>query len=537
MSVPSQQMIDFYDLTGGLNTVKSAIALQPNEARDLQDIDFFPIGGISKRGGLTIQNSGAISANASTGMFLARFSTAGGTNKLLLVNNTSLYDITSFPQTDKTNGQTITYSANNIWNFDILNDIVVAVNNVDTVLQINSSLTATTLTGIQLTTCLFVLEFRGYMLYFNCLVSGTQQYDRMYFSSIDDPTTVGATSFFDIAKKSGGDVRGAVDYKGNLYVFKRDKIVQVNYQVNRVNSSGLTFPFIEFPVPVVDGVGTMSHRSICKFTTPETHPTPGQELVFFVDQFGTPRIFDGTATVSFYSKIGYSRDTTITSLSSMDMSRAAYAFSINYPQKNKIFFFLSKTNSQQDTCWVLDYSTGFSLSRYKLAYPVNCGTLVQKSDSTWKPFIADYTGNVYEMDRGTSDNGKPIDAYYTTGDSYIQSPSLQSNWDWLKIRGQTDSGSSPITISYYVDGLDTASLTDSRSLFQSNQTTWGTTGAGGTMIWGQSTWAKTGISPADSEVNTLARTLRVKLEQATLNTTFNIEGWTLGARPMGVQQQ
>lgn len=535
MALVKHTFTDFFDLTGGLNTVDSAIRLKKSEARDLQDIDFFPIGGISKRNGYV--NFGQYGSGIIVGVYQARYSLAGGTNILFSVNNGALYsvDTSTGTHTGITNGLSITVGANNIWCFDILNNICVLGNGLDNPIQINSTPTATALTsGLPFTSFLFPVQSRGYMWYFRPTVSGSILYDRGYFSSINDPVTVGTNNFVDIGKGQGGDVKGAVDYKTYLYVFKRNGIYQLTFQPTQVNSSGDLFPWTQYPNPVVPGVGTQSHRSIVKFTTPSTHPSPGQELVFFVDQYGVPRIFDGTTTLSFSSKIGYSRDTNILSLSNMDASRSAYAFSINYPAKNKILFFLSKTGSKQDTCWVLDYSTGFAISRYKFAVPMNVGTLVEKSDGTSKPFAADYTGGFYELDRGTTDAGFPINDYYITPDVFSKTPALQNKWFFCELRGINGSTSQGTRLSYYQDASDTPTLSDTKSL-ANTQTTWGD--GPPPMIWGISSWAKQGISTKTSEIGLVSKTLRTKIESVNkLTDSLMLEGWTIASEELGTAQ-
>lgn len=530
--------VDYYNCVDGINTVSSALRLKPSEARNAQNMDLFPIGGFSKRNGYTALNSTAVGTSACTGLYMARYFLNGGTNIAYMFSGAALYSMSAAlggTWADATNSLTITAGNNNIWNMAILNDIVVAGNgNTDASLQISSAGVATALSGggLPFTKFLFPVESRGYMWYFQPTVS-TVQYDRGYFSSVNDPATVGSTSFVDVAKGQGGDVRGAVDYKGALFVFKRHGIYQINYQPTRVNSSGTLFPWTESPNPVVPGVGTQSHRSIVKFTTPSTHATPGQELVFFVDQFGIPRIFDGATTISFSSKIGSSRDTTITSLASMDMSRNSYCFAVNYPTKNRILCFMSQTGSQQDTCWVLDYTTGFSFMRYKFYHPFNCGTLFEKSDGTFKPYFGDYAGKVYQGDSGTSDDSHPIEDYYITGDAFLKSPSYESKWFFIDVRGSNGSTSQNTKISTYVDGNDTIAKTDTFSLADS-QTLWGSSQP---MTWGISSWSKQGMIQRASEVNMTSKTLRIKIETVDkLNDRLVMEGMSLTADVLGTSQ-
>lgn len=533
MSEVAYQYINKFEMTGGLNTVSSSIFLKPGEFRDVQNIDYFPIGGFSKRNGYLYLNTSPVGSSACTGLYMGRYFLSGGTNLAYLVSGTKIYKMTSVLDgtwTDITSALTITAGNNNIWNFAMLNDIAVLGNGTDSPIQLSSSGVASALTaGMPWTTFKFPVEYRGYMFYFVPTVGGAVKYDRGYFSSINDPTTVGSNNYIDIGVGQGGDVQGAVDYKTYLYVFKRHGIYQINYQPTRVNSAGTIFPFNEFPNPVVPGVGTQSHRSICKFTTPATHSTPGQELVFFIDQFGSPRIFDGITTLSFSSKIGTSRDTTIPSLSDMDNSRLPYCFSINYPSKNRIIFFLSNSDSKQNGVWVLDYSVGFAISRYSYNDDFNVAALFEKSDGTFKPYYGNYAGTVYQSDQGTSDNGVLIDGYAVSGDSYIGSPINRSKWYFIEMRGATGSSSQDLSIDHYLDASDASNASDTPTLADV-QTLWGDSQP---MTWGVSAWSKAGIVSRSSEINLVGKTIRTKFRNNVLDETFMLEGWALAGEPLG----
>lgn len=543
MAKVNHDIIDHYNMVDGLNTVSSAIRLKPSEFRDIQNMRYFPIGGFSKRNGYDALNDVAVGAGAGacTGLYQGRYSLNGGTNIAYLVSGSKLWSMSAAlggTWTDATNGLTITAGDNNLWNFSILNNIVVAGNgNTDASFQIDSGGTATALNPGPFTKFLFAVECRGYMWYLVPTVGGNVLYDRVYFSNINDPTTVGTNNFVDIGKGQGGDVRGAADYKGYFYVWKRHGIYQLNYQPTRINSSGTLFPWTEFPNPIVPGVGTQSPRSIVKFTTPSTHTTPGQELIFFVDQFGNPRIFDGVNTISFSSKIGSSRDTTIKCLEDMNQARNPYSFAINNPKKNIIQCWLSENNSRQDTTWVLDYNVGFSWGRDDYYSAFNCGALFEKSDGTFFPFVADYAGKVYQLETGTTDDGQPINDYAVTGDDYLKSPALKSKWYFAETRGVNGSDDQATKVTHYINGEDTPVKSSEISLANA-QTEWSTVGdPEPTMIWARDSWAKSGLVTRSTEINMDSKTLRTKFESVDkLNDTLIVEGFSLLGEVLGTAQ-
>lgn len=541
MAALSGQLKDYFNCLEGVDTVSSSVTLGPTKFRDAQNINMFPVGGYSWRNGYAKLNSSAVSANACNGLTMARYTTG---NIAVLVSGNKVYSMPSNLNgtwTDRTNGITLSTGNTINYSFGTLNDTLVGCNDTDSVFQMDNALTVAVLAGSPVfTSAMFCLEHLGYMFYGQTVESATRQYDRFRFSDINAPnsfTMLGSNNFIDVAVKTGGDLRGAVSYNGNLYAFKRHGIHLISFQPTQVNSSGVIFPFSQYPVPVIPRVGTQSHRSIVKFTTPITNTKQsGVELVFFVDQFGTPRIFDGSATVQIGYPIQSSRDTTITSLSSMDRSQLPYTWAVNYPDRNQIWVFMAKDSALMDTCWVMDYTTGFSWTRHKFANTFASGSLFEKSSGKWTIFTGDYAGTVYEQDTTALDVATAISSYVVHGDAYNDSPTINSNWSWIELKGATGDNSQTIQLDFYKNGEDIPSITLSGVALASIQTTWGTTGVGGTMTWGSSVWAKSGLTTLQKEIGMDAKTLRVKISNTTASNTLALEGFSLNSQPLGVSQ-
>lgn len=536
------QITDYFKCVDGTDTISSSVLLGPGKFRDSQNINMFPVGGYSWRNGYTKLNSSAINSGAAiNGLHMVRYSTG---NIAVAVAGTKIYSMPSSLNgtwTDRTNGVTLSAGNTVTYSFGMLNDVLVACNDTDTTIQMNSSLTVAILAGSPVfTSAKFCLEHIGYMFYGQTVESATRQYDRFRFSDINAPnsfTSLGSNNFIDVAKKTSGDLTGGVSYNGNLYAFKRHGIHLITFQPTQVNSSGTIFPFSNYPVPIVPNVGTQSHRSIVKFTTPITNTRQsGVELVFFVDQYGTPRIFDGTTTVQVGYPIQSSRDTTITSLSDMDNTQLPYTWAVNYPDRNQIWVFMSSDSSLLDTCWVMDYTVGFSWHRHTFADNFLSGALFEKSNGKWQIFTGDYAGFAYNQDSGTNDDGTAISSYVVHGDAFNQSPTLHSNWNFIELKGTTGTDLQYVQLDFYKDGEDLPSITLSNVTLARTQTTWGTTGAGGTMTWGTSVWGRSGIAMVQKEISMDAKTLRVKISNSTLNSTLTLEGFSLASRPLGVNQ-
>ena len=532
---------DFYQSVEGMDTISSSVMVGPTKFKDAQNINMFPVGGYSWRNGYTLLNNSPVSTATCNGLHMPRFTNG---NTAVLVAGTKIYTMPSSLNgtwTDKTNGVTLSAGNTVTYSFALLNDILVACNDTDTTIQMDNTLTVATLAGSPVfTSAMFCLEHLGYMFYGQTVESATRQFDRFRFSDINAPnsfTSLGSNNFIDVAKKTAGDLRGAVSFNGNLYAFKRNGIYLITFQPTQVNSSGTIFPFSQFPVPIVPRVGTQSHRSIVKFTTPITNTKQsGVELVFFVDQFGMPRIFDGTTTVQIGYPIQKSRDTTVKTLSNMDLSQLPYCYAVNYPARNQIWLFMSQSSSLLDTVWILDYTVGFAWTRHSFASNMASTALFEKSNGQWNLFSGDYAGTVYNQDSGTDDNGTAISSYVIHGDAFLGSPTTRSNWPWIELKGATGDNTQTIQLDFYKDGEDIPSITLSSVSLASIQTTWGTTGPGGTMTWGTSTWAKSGITTLQKEIGMDAKTLRVKVSNKIKGNTLNLEGFSLAGIPLGVSQ-
>lgn len=524
MPLIASEQLDIYSITEGLNTIKSGIRIGPNELKDCQNIRYKPVGGFKWREGYT--TLGNSPGQAATGLYMARFSS--GTNVAFRTRSTMLEKMDSLDGTwdDITGALSLTSGQNNLFVFDVLNDTVIGVNGVDTPIQISSALSAShtsALPGSAVATAVY--QHRGYMFYVTS--------DKLFFSDLNTPATVGTNNYIQPGSKTGGNIIGGVDYNGKNYVFKRHGIYAIEFQPTRVNSSGTLFPFVENPDPIVPGVGTQSHRSIVKFTTPSTHKSPGQELVFFVDQFGVPRLFDGQTSLAIGAPLLYSRDEAIKSLSIVSRTRLPQVWCVNDAANNLIYCFMTSTSSssQHDLCWILDYTVGFAWCRDQYERNFNCGTIFENTSGVFVPYFADYSGQVYVTSSGQTDNGTAITSYARTGDLYVKSPSVQSKWLTNELRGTTGSASQAITIEYFIDGEDSASNTSSAILFKQNQADWDE------VNWDEFNWAYTGLTTRSDEVNLEAKTLSIKFSNSTSGNTGLIEGFTLFVIPEGWKQE
>lgn len=523
MPLISSEILDLYSFTDGLNTTKSGIRVGPSELKNCQNIRFYPLGGFMwRRGYSTLGNA---PGNAATGLYMARFSS--GTSVAFRAQGAKIEKMDALDGTwdDITNSVTLTSGQNNLVSFATLNDIVIGVNGVNNAFQISSSLVTTTVGALPSSVIpTFVYEHRGYMFYVTD--------NALFFSDLNTPATIQTNNFIRVAGKNGGQHVGGVDYNGKNFVFKRHGIYAVEFNPTRVNTAGDLFPFTENANPIVSGIGTQSPRTIVKFTTPSTHKTPSRELVFFLDQFGLPRLFDGSTSFSIGVPIATSRDTDVLSLDAMERTRLPHCWAVNDSNANLIYLHMSSDGSTAtDTTWILDYNQAFSWCRDSYADDFNCGAMFETNDGIFKPYFANYTGQVMEMDSAQTDNGTAITSKARTGDLYVKSPAILSKWLYNEVRGTSGDEDETLLINYYVDGEDSPSVTGSVSLFRQGEPQWDDEN------WDDFNYSYVGLTTKSSEINVEAKTLSVEFVNETSGNTATIEGFSLFAIPEGWKQE
>jgi hypothetical protein len=523
MPLISSEVMDRYSITDGLNTRKSGIRITESELKNCQNIRYFPLGGFMWRQGYT--TLGNQPNSAATGLYMGRFST--GTNVAFRTQGTKLEKMDALDGTwdDITGALSLTAGQDNLVSFAMLNDTVIGTNGVNNAFQVSSALSATTvgaLPGSVIPTAVY--EHRGYMFYVTS--------DQIFFSDLNTPATVQTNNYIRVGGKNGGQHVGGIDFRGQNFVFKRHGIYSVVFQPTRFNSNGDLFPFIENANPIVPGVGTQSARTIVKFTTPASNKNPGQEMVFFLDQFGVPRLFDGEQSLSVGESILKSRDTNVTSLENMERTRLPYTWALNDPQNNLIYLFMSSDGqTKHDVCWILDYNLSFAWCRDSYADTFNCGAMFEDLDGIFRPYFGNYVGQTMVMNSGQTDNGTAIVSKARTGDLYQKSPAVRSKWLYNEVRGTSGSATQTLTINYYVDGEDSPSQTGSITLFKEGQSNWDE------VNWDEFNFAYTGLTTKSSEINLEAKTLSIEFSNSTSGSTHTIEGHSLFVIPEGWKQE
>jgi hypothetical protein len=156
---------------------------------------------------------------------------------------------------------------------------------------------------------------------------------------------------------------------------------------------------------------------------------------------------------------------------------------------------------------------------------------VENNSGIFKPYFANYNGQVFETGSGQTDNSTAITSYARTGDLFVNKISVQSRWLYNEIRGMGGDTTQTVVLDYFVDGENTASYSSSVILVKSNQALWDQ------VTWDQFNFAYSGLTTKSSEVNLESKTLSVQFSNTTSGNTASIEGFSLFVIPEGWKQE
>jgi hypothetical protein len=378
--------ISLGSLGGGLNSTASALALADNEASDLKNIEFSVFGSVAKRNGYTRLNTSAANSGATcTGL---TWVTLGGTSFLVGTFGDQIMKQDGLDGTwdDITGGVTITAGNDNLFTFTVLDDLMLATNNVDPVIKwtgtgnVAAGDVPTGLTDAQWTE-----TWNNFAFYANTLVSGTRHSTRIYWSNLKDPTTWTATDFNDVGKNDGQAITGIRGIGDQFIIFKEHSIWKMLF----TGDSDVPFVFQETPADV----GCISGYSIQEVNN---------GLVFLAED--GLYFFDGVDAVKVSNRLN-------TTFSSFEDNRFDTAVSSYQHSKNR--YWLSFTTSGASTHnRILIWDTannafsvyyGADAAADANQYEANAFTIVNTGGEE-RLYHGDYAGFSYRNDSGTNDH-------------------------------------------------------------------------------------------------------------------------------------
>ena len=377
----------------GVNYSLPAEEIGPEGLYDMANCTVGQAGEVKKRKGYAKYNASALNSGA-TVTALGQLVLAG-TEKVFVIAGNKFYDVTGGTATDRTGSVTITAGNDNVWNWVLAGDTLVAVNGVDTdgITWAGGTNNAGTLDDDSRFTKPTWIAFWENRLW---LGNENSNNDRVWRSDAGDITTWGATNYHQF----GYEVHGLSPFGNALAVHTEQGIHTLTPTGNS------TIPFQQ---QQQTQQGTIAGRSIVNI--------PGQRQLF-VREDGIYQWAGGTQVekMSFALDDRYWDD--------INTARLAYSFALYYPNKEEVWFFLPHGAGQSTMDSVVVYST-------RLACwfgPYDNFTRDSAALIDDLPHAGDFDGYIMKHETGNNDDGDLIKGYFETGNIAPLGDSVECRW-------------------------------------------------------------------------------------------------------------
>ena len=267
--------------------------------------------------------------------------------------------------------------------------------------------------GLPVSDASFVLEHKEHLF-----INSNANPNRIYMSYLDEPDIWPSTYWIDFAPGDGDTIVGAAKYIENLYIFKHHSIYSL---------IGRDIDTWETSRSPVSNYGTESAKSL----------QVTDRGILYLNRDGV-FLFNGTTT----TRVSYWIDDKLESitLANKRLSVSSYKdhkYYLSFPSESKIYvldFDLYIKGSAQVSPWTIyDYSVN--------------------DFSVWENgniYGAGGSGQVYQLNSGTNDDGTAIDAYYNT--KYLDGGNIDIYKNFREmILHQNKSFTGTVTIGYDLD--------------------------------------------------------------------------------------
>ena len=399
----------YFNNIGGLNDAFSPIAIEDNEASDLQNVVLTTSGNWKTRSGFAKLNSTTLGASVvCTG--LKYYKLTSGTKFLVgIFDNDKIYkmdyQVGGGPDgtwDDITGSLSFAVDQDNLASFAIGEDELIIEDGLSTTAPSKWTGTgdAAVISGAPNAT---MVAYHKRMAF---AAGNNTNPSTLYFTDVGDIDnwTTALSGNISVETNDGTVIRAIVPGFDALYIAKDDSLWRLS------GSDKDTFQLQR----MVSNVGTLSHQSVSLI---------GSDA-FFVSSQGDVYLYDGAISVKLMStKIQGSID-------GANFSRFQYAVGEVFDKD----YYLSYSVVGNDTHnRVLVFDT-FNLAWTKFK-GMNANALAVADDGNGKDMLVfgDYTGFVYKYPSGTNDAGTAISAYYITKQYYFSNLKPQKDWKLLKV--------------------------------------------------------------------------------------------------------
>lgn len=490
----------YFENSGGLIDHISPLLIPDNKASALQNITLDDRGQLSKRKGYSIINStGAMGLAPVTG---GGYHTAtSGSSFFAVIAGSNVYktgNTFSGTYTNITGTVTVTNSASNLAQTTSLNDSLIFCNERDKPFKVSSTGNA-----VHLSTGLFsgaktCSTYGTYLILSNTTESSVSFPSRVRWSDINTPDSFPANNYIDVEPNDGDPIIASIAFEDSVYIFKKKSI-------HRMMITGLDGADAFIIRPVVRNIGAWAKNSV------KVIPNVGiaflaQNTVYVLNDDGLNPIGDSIQRT----------------LDAVTRSMWANSVGVVYPQRYQYWLAISPSGSTNSKVLVYDYIQ----KSWTVYTGMSVNMLSQAEDSNGNALLlsGDYVGNNYQQDHGTSDNpaavSTSIDASYTTGDLYIDTPEITKNFKYLYLFTQVDL-TTTVTIDAYFDY-------DSTAISYSNPLSLGQVGAVyDTAVYDTDIYPSTLYKVSRLEINRSAKAMKLRFSNSSTDSIVGVIGWVV----------
>ena len=479
------QRFEFFENNGGLNDKISPLIIKDNEASDIQNITFTVGGAIQKRNGYASDND-VILAGTPTGLF--QYIQNDGTEFFMATAGDKIYKMDSLDGAfdDITGGATIASSSTTLFDFTIASNSVYCTNQTNPVISWAGSGTVSAVTAAPQGKW---IEYHQNIVF---IANQSSFPSRLQFSNVLDPGTWTSTDWIDVGKGDGSGINGLAVLLDTLYIFKENAI----YRLSGTNRDDFVL------ARMVTDVGCTSGHSIQVINN----------RIIFQARDGI-YVYDGGINVRKIS------DRIEDTLDGLLATRNQFSVSSNFKRLKQYWLSVtSETGTRHNLILVYDYFND-AWTKYT-GIDANAMTILNDGDDVEQLYTGSATTQVvYKQDSGTSDDGKAIDAFYTT--KWFRFPEIiQSDKVLRLIRVfAEDSGDWNLTVEAKQD-FAASTFSDILNL-DAGGAKWGT------GIWGTSTWGGTSVIVGRFNVELRKNFFQLKFSNDQVSEPFKILGFSL----------
>jgi hypothetical protein len=479
----------------GLNNAFSPIAIEDNEASDLQNIIFSTSGSFKKRSGFTDINDDRY--GATTGIKYVKFSD-GKEQIFIISSDDKVYKMdygSSGPDgilDDITGGLSFSIGQNNLASFAVGENTVVIEDGLNTTPPMayhDEAVSCVTLAGSPPNaTVVAYHKNQGFC-------AGNSAYpSTLYFTDVGNLLnwTTGLSGNIDVENNDGSIIRALVPGFDALYIFKDNSIFRLtgddkdNFQLQRM----------------VQGIGVMSSQAVSLIGN-QFFLTTGQGEVYIYDgAVGVTKIsnkIEGSLKIN----TAYSRYPYLSTLEYLD----DYYLSVS-----------SSSSGTNDTVFMFDT---FNMAWTKFS-GINSNAWTVFDDGTGKDKIlfGNYHGTILKYPEGDNDNGSAIDAYYITKQFSYPELGPAKDWKTLRVYAAQEATDYNLTVTTYKD-FETTGTETSIDLKST------TGGSYGTAVYGTDVYGGESINISRIEVNLDADFYKIKFSNSNADQPFEVYGYQM----------